>query len=62
MAKEFLSIKGVPFKSYDISKDKDVLDRMLQLTGGKRATPVITVDENVIIGFDRGKLQRLLGI
>lgn len=62
MAKEFLSSKGVLFKAYDVSSDKDALDRMLKLTGGKRATPVITVDDNAIIGFDRGKLQRLLGI
>jgi len=26
------------------------------------AVPVITVDEDVIVGFDRGRLQRLLGI
>jgi hypothetical protein len=29
---------------------------------GRLATPVITVDEDVIVGFDRGKLQRLLGL
>jgi len=26
------------------------------------AVPVITVDDDVIVGFDRGRLQRLLGI
>jgi len=26
------------------------------------AVPVITVDDEVVIGFDRGRLQRLLGI
>jgi glutaredoxin len=29
---------------------------------GRMAVPVIMVDEEVIIGFDRGRLQRLLGI
>lgn len=29
---------------------------------GRMAVPVITVDEEVIVGFDRGRLQRLLGI
>jgi len=29
---------------------------------GRRATPVIVVDDQVIVGFDRGKLQRLLGL
>jgi hypothetical protein len=29
---------------------------------GRRATPVIVVDEEVVVGFDRGKLQRILGL
>jgi len=26
------------------------------------AVPVITVDDELVVGFDRGRLQRLLGI
>jgi len=26
------------------------------------AVPVITVDDEIVVGFDRGRLQRLLGI
>jgi len=26
------------------------------------AVPVITVDDEVVVGFDRGRLQRLLGL
>jgi len=26
------------------------------------AVPVITVDDEVVVGFDRGRLQRFLGI
>ncbi len=29
---------------------------------GRMAVPVVTVDDEVIVGFDRGRLQRLLGI
>ncbi len=29
---------------------------------GRRATPVIIVDGEVIVGFDRGKLERILGL
>ena len=29
---------------------------------GRRATPVIVVDEEIIVGFDRGRLERLLGL
>jgi hypothetical protein len=34
---------------------------MIRLSG-KMATPVIVVGGEVVVGFDRGKLQRLLGI
>ena len=29
---------------------------------GRMAVPVITVDDEVIVGFDRGRLKRLLGL
>jgi hypothetical protein len=29
---------------------------------GRMAVPVITVDDEVVVGFDRGRLRRLLGI
>ena len=29
---------------------------------GRMAVPVITVNDEVIVGFDRGRLKRLLGI
>jgi hypothetical protein len=29
---------------------------------GRMAVPVITVGDEVIVGFDRGRLQRLLGL
>jgi len=29
---------------------------------GRIAVPVITVDDEVVVGFDRGRLQRLLGL
>ena len=36
-------------------------DELLARTG-RMAVPVITVDDEVVVGFDRGRLQRLLGI
>jgi hypothetical protein len=29
---------------------------------GRMAVPVITVDDELIVGFDRGRLKRLLGL
>ena len=44
----------------DIRTDKQALEELLKL--GFKATPVTGIDDEVVVGFDRGKLQRLLGI
>jgi glutaredoxin len=37
------------------------MEELVQKTG-RRAAPVIVVDDEVIVGFDRGKLERILGL
>jgi hypothetical protein len=43
-----------------VGEDPTALRELLDL--GFRATPVILVDEQPVVGFDRAKLERLLGI
>ena len=47
--------------NYNVAEDPEARERLEQLTG-RLATPVITVDDEIIVGFDRGKLQRLLSL
>jgi len=42
-------------------EDAGARDELIAKTG-RMAVPVITVGDAVIVGFDRGRLQRLLGI
>lgn len=44
----------------NIQADQSALDELLKL--GYRATPVTVIDGEVVVGFDRGKLMRLLGL
>jgi glutaredoxin len=60
--REFLADHGIPFTSKDVVEDPGAMEELLQWTGGVRGTPVIVVDGEVIRGFDRGKLTRLLGL
>jgi len=60
-AKEFLSHHNIPFSDRNVAEDSEALQELIEKTG-RRATPVIVVDGEVVVGFDRGKLQRLLGI
>lgn len=57
--REFLSAKKVPFVEYDVSTNQAAATDMVQKSG-QVGVPVTVVDGEVIIGFDRGKLERVL--
>jgi len=59
MAKEFLSQKGYKFTDYDVTKDRAALDEMVKLSGA-RSVPVIAACNDVMVGFDRTRLEQML--
>lgn len=59
-AKEFLTEKGVTFEAFDVSKDKEALQEMKRISGGARSVPVISVCDEVLVGFDRKALEKAL--
>jgi len=59
--KEFLEQKGVEFETIDISQDKAGQEYILEKTG-KMAVPVIEIDEEIVVGFDRVKIVKLLDL
>jgi glutaredoxin 3 len=56
--KEFLSQRGVPFVECDVAQDETALIELEQL--GVFTTPVTVIDDEVVIGFDRERLNALL--
>ncbi len=59
MAKEFLSQKGYKFTEYDVTKDRAALDEMVKLSGA-RSVPVIAACNDVMVGFDKTRLEQML--
>ncbi len=59
MAKEFLSQKGYKFTEYDVTKDRAALDEMVKISGA-RSVPVIAACNEVMVGFDRSRLEEML--
>jgi glutaredoxin 3 len=59
MAKEFLSQKGYKLSEYDVTKDRAALDEMVKISGA-RSVPVIAACNEVMVGFDRTKLEQML--
>lgn len=62
MLKEFLSAKGVKFEAKDVMQDTSALDELKQKTGAMSVPTVVVDDKDIVVGFDRGKLSRLLGL
>ena len=60
MTKEFLWQKGIEFIDYDVTKDREALEEMRRITGGARSVPVIAVCNEVMVGFDRDRLEQAL--
>jgi len=56
-----LAEHGITHQEIDVSKDGRARYRVKRLTGRTR-TPVFLVGEEVVAGFDRARLERLLGL
>lgn len=59
-AKEYLSRKGIHYIDYDVAKDTAKAKEMIEKSK-QRGTPVIFVDDEMVIGFDQVRLDELLG-
>lgn len=61
MAKEYFKKNSVEYTEYDVAVDvakrQELIDKTHQM-----GVPVIIVDGKIIIGFDRGKINQLLGL
>ena len=57
--KEFLSKKGVEYQEFDVVKDEKARNEMLERSG-QMAVPQILVGNDMVVGFDKIKLEKLL--
>ncbi|MHB1316668.1 MAG: glutaredoxin family protein [Minisyncoccota bacterium] len=61
LAKTYLTENNIPFESFDVSTDQEKLREILEKTG-QMGVPVILIDDEVIVGFDKPKIAELLSI
>lgn len=57
--KEFLSQNQIAFVERNVEADQGAIAELKAKTG-RLAVPVITVDDEVVVGFDLGRLKQLL--
>jgi S1-C subfamily serine protease len=60
MVKEYLSQKGARFEEQDVSRDPAAAQELISRTG-QMGVPVTIIDGEIIIGFDRARLEQVLG-
>lgn len=60
-AKAFFKENNVSFAEKDVAKDVQARDDMVRKSG-MMAVPVIDINGEIVIGFDKPKLSKLLGI
>jgi glutaredoxin len=61
MTKDFLKEKGIAYTEFDVAHDLEKRQEMIQKSG-QMGVPVIFVGDELIVGFDQGKLSSSLGI
>jgi glutaredoxin 3 len=59
MVKEFLSQKGINYKERDVSRNPSYAQELMRNTG-QMGVPVTIIDGQVVVGFDRVRLQQLI--
>ena len=61
MVKNFLKQNNVGFEEIDVAADKAKAKEMVEKSG-QMSVPVTDVDGEVVVGYDTGKLKKLLGL
>jgi len=61
MAKKFLNENNIGFEDIDVSSDQTKAREMVQKSG-QMAVPVLDIDGEVIVGFDKERIKKALGL
>ncbi len=61
MAKDFFKEKGITYTEYDVASDPEKRKELIDKSG-QLGVPVILIDNDMVIGFNKPKVVELLGI
>ena len=61
MAKEFFKANNIAFTDYDVASNLEKRQEMLSKSG-QMGVPVITIDNELIVGFDKPRIIKALGL
>lgn len=59
--KKFLDEKGIKYEAVDVSQSEKDLQEMVDKSG-QMGVPVVDIDGQIVVGFNRNKIVELLNI
>ena len=60
-AKQYLKENNIQFTDYDVGSDSAKAQEMMKKSG-QMGVPVIEIDGNIVVGFDKEKIKESLGL
>jgi glutaredoxin-like YruB-family protein len=60
-AKQFLKDNSVIFEDIDVSLNQAAAEEMISKSG-QMGVPVLEIDSQIIVGFDKDKIKQALGL
>ncbi len=60
-AKQFLKDNNVVYEDIDVSVDEQAAEEMIKKSG-QMGVPVLEIDAQIVVGFDKERIRAALGI
>lgn len=60
-AKQFLQENNIIFQNLDVSTDQQAAEEMVRISG-QMGVPVLDIDGEIIVGFDKERIKQTLGL
>ncbi len=61
MAKSYFKENNINYEEFDVSEDREKAQEMIEKSG-QMGVPVIDIDGNLVVGFDKARIKQLLGL
>ena len=59
--KQYLEERGIPYTEIDVSQDQAAAMEMIRKSG-QMGVPVVEINGEIVVGFDRERISKLLNL
>ena len=59
LAKQYFSSKGLSYEDFDVSANRTAMEEMVKLSG-QMGVPTIVINGQIIVGFDKARIEEIL--